>query len=331
MRLHATPRSLGFDRKPASQASGFCGTGAGDVTRERMNQSIVNLEAKAVPAGIPWAAWFQTAALVLVIGILYRAILAGLVFDWWNDPNWSHGFFVPAFSGWLVWQRRARLAALPRRPSWSGAMIIAGGLGVLVVGVLGAEYFLSRSSFLILLAGLVICFFGWEHFGRVAFPWAFLFFMIPIPAIVFNRITFPLQLHASWLASGVLPLMGIPVFREGNIIQLPEMSLEVAQACSGIRSLMSLGMLAVICAYFFERRTFRRALLVMAAVPIAIFVNGLRIVGTGVLVHYWSPERAEGFFHTFEGWLTFGLSLIMLFAVHALMRLLDKRRWVRQV
>src|SRR5436190_655027 len=133
-----------------------------------MNASLEEGRGRTARAGISWAGWFQAGVLALCVGILYRAILVGLVSDWWNDPNWSHGFLVPAISGWLVWQRRARLAALPRRPSWFGVVIVAGALTVLMVGVLGAEYFLSRSSFVILLAGLVLCFFGWEHFRSVA-------------------------------------------------------------------------------------------------------------------------------------------------------------------
>jgi exosortase len=247
--------------------------------------------------------------------------------DWWDDPNFSHGFLIPVFSGFVVWHERKRLVQLPVSPSWLGLPVIAASLGVLIVGVLGAELFLSRSSFLFLLAGLVIYFLGWNYFRAIIFPWGFLFLMIPIPAIIFNRIAFPLQLVASRLASALLELTGVPVLREGNVIQLPAMLLEVAEACSGIRSLMSLLALAVIYAYFLEPKTCRRVLLAVAAVPIAVMANGMRVVGTGLMVHWWDPEKALGFFHTFSGWVIFVVSLGMLFLVHGAMRLIG--RWRR--
>jgi exosortase len=252
--------------------------------------------------------------------------LVRLASDWWNDPNFSHGFFVPAFSAYVIWQSRRRYSALPPNPSWFGLAIIAGALGILIAGVLGAEFFLSRSSFAFLLAGLVIYFLGWSHFRAAFFPWACLFLMIPIPTIIFNQIAFPLQLLASELASSLLTLLGVPVLREGNIIQLPAMSLEVAQACSGIRSLVSLGTLAIIYGYFLEPKVFWRAVLAFAALPIAILANGLRIVGTGLLVHYWDPAKAEGFFHAFAGWVVFVLALAMLFGLHGLVTLVGRGR-----
>lgn len=268
----------------------------------------------------------QVALLTVLIGFSYNRILAELVLNWWNDPNFSHGFFVPLFSAFVIWQRRTRLGGLPAAPSWYGLAVIGGALAVLVVGVLGAELLLSRSSFVLLLAGLVICFWGWRHFRGLIFPWACLFLMIPIPAIIFNQIAFPLQLVASRLASSLLPVLGVPVLREGNVLQLSAMPLEVAQACSGIRSLISLGTLAIIYGYFLEPNRLTRVALAIVAVPIAILANGLRIVGTGLLVQYWNPGEAEGFFHAFEGWVIFILSLTMLFLVHGLMRYVDRLR-----
>ena len=152
-----------------------------------------------------------------------------------------------------------------------------------------------------LIAGLVIFFLGWQYFRAVLFPWAFLLLMIPIPSILFNQITFPLQLLASKVASDVLPLAGVPVLREGNVIGLPLMQLEVAEACSGIRSLLSLATLTIIYGYLMESRIWIRVLLAIASVPIAVAANSFRIVGTGLLVQYWDPEKAEGFFHLFSG------------------------------
>jgi exosortase len=150
--------------------------------------------------------------------------------------------------------------------------------------------------------------------------------MIPIPAILFNQIAFPLQLMASQSAAWLLPLLGVPTLRLGNVIQLPVMTLEVVEACSGIRSLVSLTTLAIIYGYLLDNRVARRVILAFSAIPIAVIANSLRIVGTGVLGEYWDPEKAEGFFHTFSGWLIFVVSLLMLFAVHTLLQRFGRRK-----
>ena len=254
-----------------------------------------------------------------LIGWLYSSILFHLAKQWSNDPNFSHGFFVPAFSLFVLWQDRDRLAREPRDPSSWGLLIVVFALVVLVAGVLGAELFLSRVSLLLLIAGLVIFLRGWHWFRAVLFPWAFLFLMIPIPEIVFSQITFPLQILASKVAALLLPLLSVPVLREGNVINLPAMPLEVVEACSGIRSLLSLVTLAIIYGYLVETRTWVRVVLALAAIPIAVAANSLRIVGTGLLVQYWDPDKAEGFFHTFSGWLIFVVALAMLFLFHRLL------------
>jgi exosortase len=259
---------------------------------------------------------WQVLVLGAVLAWLYGGILTRLVGQWSRDPNYSHGFFVPAFSLYLIWQERDKLRSLPRQPSWSGLLVLAIALLVLTGGVLGAELFLSRSSLLIALAGLIVLMYGWNHLRATIFPLLFLLFMIPIPTIVFNQLTFPLQLLASKAAAVLLPLLGVPVLREGNVIQLPAMALEVAEACSGIRSLMSLATLAIIYGYLLEPRKSIRVTLALASIPIAVVANSLRIVGTGLLVQYWDPEKAEGFFHAFSGWLIFVVSLILLFLLH---------------
>jgi len=266
------------------------------------------------------ARWWQAIVLLVLVGWLYFSIVGRLAQQWTHDPNFSHGFFVPAFSLFVLWQERGRLSALPVKPSWTGLPIVLLALCVLVLGNLGAELFLSRTSLLVLMAGLVIFFLGWQYFRAVLFPWAFLLLMIPIPSILFNQITFPLQLLASKVASDVLPLAGVPVLREGNVIGLPLMQLEVAEACSGIRSLLSLATLTIIYGYLMETRIWIRVLLALASVPIAVAANSFRIVGTGLLVQYWDPEKAEGFFHLFSGWLVFVMSLAIVFALHKLMR-----------
>ncbi len=261
------------------------------------------------------AGW-QTATLVALAALLYGPTLLRLAEQWWSDPNFSHGFFVPAFAGFVLWQDRAKLAAIRPAPSIWGLALVLIALSTLIVGVFGAELFLSRASLLLLAAGMVLFFMGWEFLRAVLFPLLFLVLMVPIPAIIFSQITFPLQILASKLSATVLPYCGVPVFREGNVINLPAMPLEVAQACSGIRSLLSLTTLAIMYGYLTEKRVGVRVALALASVPIAVAANGLRIVGTGLLVQYWDPEKAEGFFHAFSGWLIFVVSLLMLFVLH---------------
>lgn len=260
--------------------------------------------------------WWQVLAYVAVLSWLYASVLKHLVGQWAHDPNYSHGFFVPFFALFVIWSERDKLRKLALEPSATGLIVLFFGLVVLAAGTLGAELFLSRVSLLLTIAGLVVVTFGWNYMRAVFFPWIFLLFMIPIPAIILNQITFPLQLLASKAAAISLPLVGVPVLREGNIIQLPAMALEVAEACSGIRSLMSLATLAIIYGYLLEPRTSIRVILALASIPIAVLANSLRIIGTGLLVQYWDPDKAQGFFHEFSGWVIFVVSLVMLFLLH---------------
>ena len=292
-----------------------------NILRTSPSIQLANLaQAAPVPSTLPvhrnLVTWCKVGCLVGLTVWLYADVLLRLVRQWWTDPNFSHGFFVPLFAGWVIWQQRESLAAIAVRPSWWGVPIILFALGMLVVGTVGAELFLARVSLLFLLMGIVVLLWGWKHYRAVLFPWAFLFLMIPIPAIIFNQVTFPLQILASKAAAWVLPFAGVPVLREGNIINLPAMPLEVAQACSGIRSLLSLATLAIIYGYLMEPRKLIRVVLALASIPIAVFANSLRIIGTGLLVQYWDPDKAEGFFHAFSGWLIFVVSLGMLFLLH---------------
>src|SRR5258706_2489439 len=271
-----------------------------------------------------WQAWIQAALLAALLVLLYHDIVRLLVRDWLNDPNFSHGFFVPLFSAFVIWEQRDRLKQIPMRPAAFGLVIMAGALFTLVVCGLWAELFLSRTSLILLLCGMVIYYLGWAHLRAMAFPLAFLIFMVPLPSIVMNEITFPLQFLASKLASGLLSLIAVPVLREGNVINLPAMSLEVAEACSGIRSLSSLIVLAIIYGHFMESRRWARLVLMASAVPIAVIANALRILGTGACVQYWDPDKAEGFFHTFSGWLVFMVAVGLLLLVQTSLKLIGR-------
>ena len=262
---------------------------------------------------------WQAMAIVLLTVWLYASILAHLVLQWvgpHRDPNFEHGIFVPLFSLFVLWQDRQKLREVFSLPSWTGFPLVVASLCLLIVGVLGADIFLPRVSLLILIAGLIILFEGWAFFRIVLFPWAFLILMIPIPALLINRVTFPLQLLASRLSSILLEVVGVPVLRQGNLIVLASMPLDVAEACSGIRSLLTLLTLAIIYGYLMETRIWARVTLALSAVPIAVAANSFRIFGTGLLVQLGHPDEAEGFYHALGGLLIFVVALIMLFAVH---------------
>jgi exosortase len=291
---------------------------------------VQNVKTPAAPLGsLPFrnARFALSAATIcLLVAAAYYQVLGKLVLDWWNMPDFSHGFLVPFFSGYLVWEKRRVLFATKIAPAWSGIAVMALGLVVLLLGVYGSELFLSRVSLIILLAGLVLCFGGRQLLKELSFALLVLLLAIPLPAIVFNQITFPLQILASKAASNLLPLFGVPVLREGNVIHLPVMNLEVAEACSGIRSLMSLFTLAVFYGYFMEKSIWRRVFIVLASVPIAIAANAVRILGTGLCVQYWDPDKALGFFHEFSGWVIFLVSLTCLYIVHHIMNLFPVKR-----
>jgi exosortase len=261
---------------------------------------------------LPGSAWAFFGLLLLVS---YAPVLWRLIRQWDSDPDMGHGFFVPLVAGFIVWQKRRELLALPMTPNWWGlAVLVYGGLQ-LTVATLGAELFLARTAFIISLAGIVLLLCGTAWIRALAFPLFLLFFMIPIPSVVYNSITFPLQLLASRVSTEALDVLQIPVLREGNVLELAEQKLSVVEACSGIRSLLSLTFLALVYGYFFEHKTWMRVLLFAATIPIAILANASRVTLTGVLTEY-KPELAEGFFHTASGWVIFMVALAILIALH---------------
>lgn len=253
--------------------------------------------------------------LALSFAWVYRHVAAGLVRDWWVDDNYSHGFLIVPIAAYFAWESRDRLRAALIRPSMLGLVGLIGSLGLLVAGILGAELFLSRISMIGTLGAVVVFVAGWHVFRVLAFPLAVLLLMIPLPAIIFNQIAFPLQLLASRFGESALSALHVPVLREGNVIVLAHTTLEVAEACSGIRSLISLLTLGIVLGHFADHRRWVRIVIALATVPVAIAANGLRVAGTGVAAQYFGPSVAEGFFHTFSGWLVFVVAFLMLFIV----------------
>jgi exosortase len=290
---------------------------------------------------VPATKYFWRALPIIVaISFAYATVLAKLSRDWWFDENYSHGLLVPFIIGYILWIQRDKLGSTPTRPSVlvGGAAVIF-ALFALWAGVAGAELYTQRMSLVLLLAGTVAYFWGGQLLRLVLVPISLLILSIPIPAIVFNKIAFPLQLFASRCAVWSMSLLGIPVLRQGNVIELKPLNsfqtkkLEVVEACSGIRSLMTLITLAVVFAYFTYPRSkdsgnpptllervrsygfWRSTILVVSAVPIAILTNALRVSGTGVLSHYYGTQVADGFFHSFSGWAIYIVAFLMLFGV----------------
>lgn len=283
---------------------------------------------------------WQGIAISFAIVFAYATVLVKLVHDWWSDENYSHGLLIPFIIGYILWTQREKLARVPVKSSTflGGTAVIIGLLG-LWAGVAGAELYTQRLSLLLLLVGTVIYFWGVRLLRFLLVPFGLLFLALPIPAIVFNKIAFPLQLFASRCAVWSMSLLGIPVLRQGNIIELKPLNsfstkkLEVVEACSGIRSLMTLITLAVVFAYFTHSSSdeppgsnkrfgwlksygfWRSTIIVISAVPIAILTNAFRVSGTGVLAHYYGTEVADGFFHSFSGWAIYIVAFILLFGI----------------
>jgi exosortase len=281
---------------------------------------------------------FPPVAIAVALAFLYFTVIVKLGNDWWHDENYSHGLLIPFVIAFILWQERKSFVDSKSAPAtWLGAIGIGAALCALWAGTAGVELFVQRASLVLMLAGIVIYFFGLRLMRVVAVPLVLLALSIPIPQIIFNRIAFPLQLFASQCAVGAMSFFNIPVLRQGNVIELMPLGasepkkLAVVEACSGIRSLMTLVTLAVIYAYFTKPKVtqtsvaqnkvyaallsftfWRSLLLVIAAVPIAILTNALRVSGTGVLAHYYGTRVADGFFHTFSGWVIYVAAALLL-------------------
>jgi exosortase len=311
------------------------------------------MSVSAVPATKHlWRILAITFALVFV----YATVLTKLGHDWWTDENYSHGLLIPFIIGFILWSQRERLTRATRNPAMlSGLAFVLFALLALWAGTAGAELYLQRTSLVLILAGTVLYFWGFRLLQLLIVPLFLLLLAIPIPAIIFNKIAFPLQLFASRCAVWAMTMADIPVLRQGNVIELMPLGaretkkLEVVEACSGIRSLMTLVTLAVVFAYFTHPRGdsddnpgdnsgknpqgpnsniassalqklksygfWRSTIIVLSAVPIAIFTNALRVSGTGILARYYGTQIADGFFHSFSGWVIYVVAFLMLFGV----------------
>ena len=266
------------------------------------------------PFSLPWVTigWVS-----VLLGLCYAPVLYRLVQQWGYDPDMGHGFFVPVCAGYIAWQKRGQLNGVAAKANWWGLAIMIWGALQLYIGTLGAEIFLARTSLVVSIIGAVLLIGGTQYLRIFGFPLFLLFFMVPIPAIIYNQITFPLQLLASRVAEDSIDFLQIPVIREGNVLELANQKLNVVEACSGIRSLLTLTFLSLVYGYFFENRTWVRVVLFLSTIPIAIVANAGRVTITGVVAQY-KPEYAEGLAHEAEGWVIFMVALVILIAFHQL-------------
>jgi exosortase len=274
---------------------------------------------------------YATPAIVVLAGLLwlYRDVLWSLARHWASDDDYSYGFLIIPVAIYCAWERRDLLSRLEPRPHPAGFVLVLLSLLMFAMGVFGAELFLGRISLVGAIIGAILFVWGSAHVRALAFPLALLPLMVPLPTIVFNQITLPLQLVASRVGESAIAAAGIPVLREGNILELPNMTIAVAEACSGIRSLMSLLTVAIVVAYFMGRTTGGRLAVVMSAVPIAIAANAIRVAGTGMAAHWVGRRAAEGFFHGFSGWMMFVVAFAALIGVQAVVNRTGVGRWHR--
>jgi exosortase len=269
---------------------------------------------------------FSSLLLGGLVVILYAPVLRWMARQWWDDPNYGHALLVPVFVGYVFWRERSRWRTVSVRPSDSGLPIMLLALGLLILGMLAAELFTVRVSLLILITGTIVFLAGWQVLRSIAFPIGYLIFMIPLPALVYYQLTFPLQLWASRLGVHGLVMLGVHTVREGNLLILPNVTLEVVEACSGVRSLLSLLAAVVGYGYLAENSMWKRCLLVALTIPIVILSNGLRLVATGLLSAVYGPKVDTALTHTALGLACFAFAFISIILIHVLLRYLSSLR-----
>ncbi len=248
----------------------------------------------------------------MTVAAVYAPVLVELVRDWLRDPNYSHGLLVPVISAVLLWQRRDAFAGCTSRGAWLGVCGVLAAGGMLALGTAGAEVFTQRVSLVAVLASLCLAFGGWTGLRLGAFPIAFLLLAIPLPYVIYYDLTGPLQSIAAQSALFGIQLVGIPAVAEGNVIHLPETSLEVAEACSGIRSLYAFLALGALFARSMPIPSWGRVLVFLATIPLSVVGNAFRVWGTAMAAYLVGPEAATGTAHELFGLVVFVVALVIL-------------------
>lgn len=290
-----------------------------DNSRDGYSRMTPALTGTDTPRNAPPAfSWPTIAWVSVLLAACYAPVLLALFRQWSDDPDMGHGFFVPLIAAGIAWHKRDQIAGLAPQPNWWGLVIMVWAGFQLYIATLGAELFLARTSFVISIIGAVILLGGTRYARVFAFPLFLLFFMVPIPAVIYNQLTFPLQQIASRFAETLIGWTQIPVVREGNILILPSQSLNVVEACSGIRSLLTLTFFSLVYGYVFEKRGWVRAVLFFSTIPITIAANAGRVALTGVVSQI-NPDLAEGWFHEAQGMVIFVIALAILIGLHQLL------------
>ncbi len=277
----------------------------------------VTIDWKALP-------WAPIAVIVALLVALYWDVVREMAMVWWTDDAYSHGMLIPPLALYIAWLSRDQILAAPIAPSrWGYGLTAAGGL-IFLLGRLGSEFFLTRISLVIILAGMALTYWGARRLRELAFPLILLATMVPLPQVLYNRLAAPLQLFSSSVASSALEALSIPVYRDGNVMHLPEISLGVAEACSGLRSVSSLSVLALVVGFLVCRTVGFRLFLFLLAFPVAIVINVIRIILTAILAKH-DPALAEGVFHSFSGWVIFLVGFAILYGLAMALERLEKR------
>jgi len=268
--------------------------------------------------------WLITGIVLIALTWLYFPFLKKLVSDWGTNDDYSHGYFIPFITVYFIYSIRDQLSKIDIKPANTGLLVLLVGLAQLILGKVGSEFFTERTSLIVVFFGLTLFFLGWEYFKNLFIPFLYLIFMIPLPAIIWNKIAFPMQLFSSYLTEQVVSSLGIPIYREGNVIHLAQTTLEVVAACSGLRSLVTMFALSAALAFLSSLSPLRKLILFLAAAPIAIFANIVRLSATALMATRIGAEAAQGFLHESSGIVVFILGLTLLIGVDRILKLRHK-------
>jgi len=314
----------------------------------RINRNLTVLTVMSVSSNKNFKEIWKPFLVALALAFLYAMVLMKLAQDWWTDENYSHGLLVPFVIGYIIWIEFENLKRAPKNASfWLGGGVILFSLLIFLGGTMGAELFAQRISLVAMLAGIVVYFWGVKILKLLVIPFLLLLFAIPIPQIIFNKIAFPLQIWASQFAIWGIRLFDVPSVRKGNVIEmLPQgatqiVALEVVEACSGIRSLMTLVTLALILAYFTRDKKhnsddgwffcfksfdfWRTIILMLSAIPIAVITNAGRVTAIGILTYYYGRKATESFWHDLSGWLVYIVALLILFGINSGLKFVSRK------
>lgn len=275
--------------------------------------------------------WYWVMPGLAVFAALLYVYREGLLLmvDWWERmPEYNHGYLIPVVAAYLLLLKAEDFRKTPLAGSVSGYLVVFFGVCLLVLGELSAVYVITQYAFLITLVGALAVAIGWKALAVIWAPVAYLFFMIPLPSFLYNNLSAELQMFSSEFGVAVLRLAGVSVFLSGNVIDLGEFKLQVAEACSGLRYLFPLTSFGFLCAFLFRGPVWQKAVIFLSSIPITLFMNSFRIGVIGILVEYYGISMARGFLHDFEGWIVFMACVGILFAEMWFFAWLSGRRFI---